>query len=731
MENFFGVFPHYGKNVSTLWKTFFALACAASTTVASERGWIGQMRTDPEPGALEPGTDLVVVAQTKPRGAAVSAEVGMSTNDGASWQTVAMSPDSPTTESDVWSAHLGGFPEGTSLRFFIRAVHADGHVFWDSNTGSDYRMRVNSLLRDVSLNKSRYPPGEIATLAVDLQNSGRAVDGKLRVRVMNLAQTVQSFEKTVSLKTAEQQRVEFPWKTPTNDFCGYGVDVDWIVAGSVRDSRSTAIDVSSDWIHFPRFGFFSEYPAGEDTENRTDALVKFHINAVQFYDWKWTHDRLVPYGDDGQPLNIFTQVGGRVQSFQTVQNKIQSLHARHIAALSYNLMYGDSGNNEAPEHVEWAAFKVPFSTRLEDIRQHNAGPYKIWVMDVSNPEWKEHIFRQFLDAMDKAGFDGIHLDNLGGEWCYPYDSDIGIPEREVFPAFIHEVRETLRSAYPNARLTHNDVMGNYLPEIARSDVDIYYSEVWTRHTYQDLRLNIMEAQAAGHGKPVVLAAYINRKSWEEMADPTQPPLPTFINDASAKLLDACLFANGAFHIELGDDGQMLVNEYFPARTPRMHPGLKQAMRDDYDFAVRYENILFFDPSHPIRDITDNLPISSRTHTLSKQGTRETIWTVAKIREDGILALHLINLNGVDDSWRNASPNPNLQTRIELTIRTDHPIQHVLLASPDDGLGRARKLPFQSSQTAEGYFVTLTVPRLEFWNMLLFLPTLDSPRQNPR
>ena len=730
MEKCFAIFPHYGKNVSTLWKTFCVLACAASTAAATDIRWIGDMQTDPAPGALEPGAELVISTRIKPQGAAVSAEVGLSTNDGVSWKTMPMSPAATMNDCDVWSAPVGGFTEGTALRFYICARNADGQRVWDSNTGADYRMRVNSPIREVSLRKSRYNPGEMASIAVDLQPSGPAVEGELRVRVMKLAHTVQSFVKPLSLKKTERKRIVFPWITPTNDFCGYGVDVDWIVDGQVRDSRSTAIDVSSDWIHFPRFGFFSEYPAGENTEKMADALTTFHINAVQFYDWKWTHDRLVPYGAENQPLNIFTQVGGRVQSFQTVTNKIASLHAHHIAALSYNLMYGDSGNDEAPEQVEWAAFKVPFSTSLDDIRTHNAGPYKIWVMDASNPEWKKHIFDQFNDAIDRAGFDGIHLDNLGGEWTYKFNSDIGIPEREVFPQFIQEARAHLRSLHPNARLTHNDVMGNYLPDIARSDVDVYYSEVWTRHTYQDLRENILEAQAAGNRKAVILAAYINRKSWGEMSDPTQPELPTFINDASAKLLDACIFANGGFHIELGDDAQMLVNEYFPARTPRMHPGLKQSMRDYYDFAVRYENYLFFDPHQTIRDITDDLPITSHTHALSRRGHRDTIWTVAKIRKDGLLAVHLINLNGIDDLWRNVSANPSLQTNIELNIRTDRRIQSVLHATPDDGLGRAQELPFVSSENGKEHFVTLTVPRLAFWTFILLLPSNDSPLQNP-
>ena len=674
--------------------------------------WLGNLRTDPEPGALGSGTALRVFSEMKPPGVAARAEVGFTFDDGASWKTVPMARAGTPNGNDLWSANLGTFPEGANLRLYVRAQNANGDSFWDSNGGADYRLRVNSPIRDVTLDKSRYAPGETAQIRVELNNPGRTTNGVLTVRLRHLAQAVAAMQREVGLPRGRPQTLVFPWKTPTTDFRGYGVDVDLVVGGQARDAHSTAIDVSSDWTRFPRLGFFCEYPETDDAKAKAAELAKFHLNAVQFYDWKWTHDRLVPYGTDGQPANVFTQVGGRVQSFQTVKDKIAALHARGVAAMAYSLMYGDSGN-DAPEHIEWAAFKAPNSTNLSDIRKHDAGTYQIWVMDVSNPAWKAHLFGQFLDALDRAGFDGIHLDNLGGEWCYKYDSDVGIPEREEFPRFVDEARSALRAKHPGARLTHNDVMGNYLPEIARSSADLYYTEVWTRDTYRELRENIREAQAAGNGKPVVLAAYVNRKSWDDMGHPTNPGLPTFINDASAKLLDACIFANGGFHVELGEDGQMLVNEYFPARTPRMHSGLKRAMRDYYDFLVRYENLL----SDGLRDAPADLHIESPTHRLSPDGESGAIWTVARERADGVLALNLINLNGVDDQWRNPCANPAPQTNIALRVRTDRKIQRVFVATPDDGLGRPRELSFKQDEAC----VVFTVPQLNFWDLVVLLP----------
>lgn len=672
--------------------------------------WIGNLRTEPAPGALEPGAELHVFSEMKPAGVAVAAEVGVSTNAGAAWKTVPMARAESANGHDLWSASLGGFPEGAAIRLYVRAQNAAGDSFWDSNGGADYRLRANSPIRDVYPDKGRYAPGETARIRIDLNPFGPETNAFLHVRFKHLEKDLHRILRRVDGTNA----FVFPWKTPTHDFRGYGVDVDLLVDGQIRDSRSTALDVSSDWTRFPRMGFFSEYPAGDGADALAAGLAKFHLNAIQFYDWKWTHDRLVPYDADGQPLNVFTQVGGRVQSFAAVTAKVAAVQARNMAALSYNLMYGDSGNAE-PEHVERAAFKVPNSTNLRDIRQHDAGSYKIWVMDVSHPDWKAHVFDQFADAMDRAGFDGIHLDNLGGAWCYKHDSDVGISEREEFPKFIAEARAALRRTCPGAVVTHNDVMGNYLPEIARSDADVYYSEVWSRHTYRDLRDNVREVRAAAPDKAIVFAAYINRKPWDEMGDPSQPPLPTFVNDASARLLDAALFAHGAGHVELGDDGQLLVNEYFPARAPRMHPGLSRAMRDYYDFAVRYEELLFAD----LREA--DLRIDSPTHRLSPDGESGAIWIAARERADGAVALNLINLNGVDDHWRNPSANPTPQTNVALRIRTDRPFRRAFLATPDDGLGRMRPLPFKTGADATGAFVELSVPRLEFWNLVVLAP----------
>lgn len=677
---------------------------------------VGNMSTWPAYGSLDPGADLWINSETWPPGVAVAAQVGFSTNDGAGWTSVPMAAGDPVNGNDAWFVNLGGFPEGTTVRFYINAQNANGDTFWDSNTGSDYRIRVNSPIRDVYTDKGRHNPGDTALIHVDLSNPGSEISGIVTVNVTRLARPVASFEQPVTLPPGSAQTVTFPWVTPGDDFSGYGIEVGLWVDGALRDTRSSAADVSSDWTKFPRYGFFSSFFEGEDAEELAGELAKFHINAVQFYDWKWTHDWLVPYWE-GEPADIYTQPDGRVQSFETVKAKVAAAQSRNMAAMSYTLMYGDSGNDEAPEHIEWAAFEEPFTTDPEDIRVHEPG-YTIWVMDISNPDWKSHIIGQFHDAIDQAGFDGIHLDNLGGAWNYPYDSDTAIPEAEAFPQFINEARASLRAVYPDVRVAHNDVAENYRDAIAGSDADIYYTEVWGRQTYQEIRDGILEAKAAGGGKAVVLAAYINRKSWDEMSDPTAPPVPTYINDASARLMAATVFANGGFRIEIGDGDEMLVNEYFPLRTPRMHAALRRSMRDYYDFAVRYQNLLSFNTLGDVQDGTAAMNLSSSTHALRKDAHSGAIWTVGKRWHDEYDAISLINLNGVDTAWRDPSSNPTPQNQIELTYHVDKKVRRLLIATPDDGAGQATEIPFTEGVDEGGAYITFTVPDLTVWSLVI-------------
>jgi dextranase len=566
---------------------------------------------------------------------------------------------------------------------------------------------------DVFPDKARYHPETDANLFVELHHGGsQPVSGTLRVTVRRLAEIVGEFTREVTLSAGETRSESFTWTTRGDQYRGYGVDADFLIDGNPVSSRSSAIDVSQDFIPFPRYGYYTDFHPGQPYERldwEVDNLSKHHINVIQYYDWMWTHDRLIPY-ENGEPVGQYEDFFGSLKNLDNIRRKIQRGHERGMEAMAYSLLYGDSGNDAGPERIEWASFTGPWKTQPADVRNHIG---KIWVMDASNEEWQSHIFGEFRNAMTELDFDGIHLDNLGGASSYQYDSENVIPEDIAFPSFINDCKSEIRAQRPFAKLAHNDVAGGHLGAVAPAQTDFYYAEVWGRERFIDVRNLILDAKAAGgRDKAVVLAAYMN---YHEFLGENPPE---WINEASVRLMNACVAANGAFHLELGDGDRMLTNEFFPVHRP-MHDSLKRGMRDHYSFIVRYENFLFFNNQGGVRDGTDEMRISSDTHGLSKDGSAGKIWTVARIWEGEFDSVSLINLNGTDEQWRNVSGNPEAQSDIHLKYYMDRKCRGIFVATPDDGLGRPHEVPFTEGNDDGGYFVELTVPSLQWWDLLIF------------
>lgn len=570
-------------------------------------------------------------------------------------------------------------------------------------------LALRGQIADVYPDKARYQPGTEARISVELHHGGgNTVSGRLVVKVRSLTEVVAEFSKAVTLSAGEARTETFTWPTRADHYRGYGVDADFVVGGNSVSSRSSAIDVSQDFIPFPRYGYYTDFHPAQSLQRldwEVDTLSKHHINVIQYYDWMWTHDRLIKY-ENGQPVNEYEDFFGHRKQLDNIRRKVQRGHDRGMEAMGYSLLYGDSGSADGPERIDWASFTSPWKTQAADVRNHIG---KIWVMDVSNEGWQSHLFGEFKNAITELGFDGIHLDNLGGAWSYRYNSNDGIPEDIAFPSFINDCKGELRAHRQFAKLAHNDVASGYLDAVAPAQTDFYYTEVWGRERYIDIRNLILDAKAAGgRDKAVVLAAYMNYYD----------PPPDWINESSVRLMNACVAANGAFHLELGDGDQMLTNEYFPLRRA-MHDSLKRSLRDHYSFLVRYENFLFFNNRGGVRDGTEGMRISSPSHSLSKDGSAGKIWTLARIWDGEYDAVSLINLNGVDDQWRNVSANPEFKTGIQLKYHMDKKCRGILVATPDDGVGRPQELPFTEGTDGDGYFVEFTVPDLKWWDLLIF------------
>jgi len=59
------------------------------------------------------------------------------------------------------------------------------------------------------------------------------------------------------------------------------------------------------------------------------------------------------------------------------------------------------------------------------------------------------------------------------------------------------------------------------------------------------------------------------------------------------------------------------------------------------------------------------------------------------------------------------------------VRARAPVESVWLATPDDGLGRPRKLSFEQDEAG----IMFIVPRLDFWDLVVLEPAHPSPENS--
>src|ERR1700730_6492811 len=112
---------------------------------------------------------------------------------------------------------------------------------------------------DVSTDKPRYAPGEPVLFRIHLQ-SGEAAqwqNGELDLSVWHEGAEISTQHAGVrDAVNASDSAITIRWVRPPVDFTGYWVKVRLLAAdGKPLQDAATAVDVSSDWTRFPRYGY--------------------------------------------------------------------------------------------------------------------------------------------------------------------------------------------------------------------------------------------------------------------------------------------------------------------------------------------------------------------------------------------------------------------------------------------------------------------------------------------
>jgi len=718
---------------------------------------------------------------------------------------------------------------------------------------------AGDLIQDVYVDRGRYDPGSTVTITVELKNNtGAPWSGSLDLKIKHLETTVYTDTQSLSLAVGESTTKTFGWITPNTDFQGYLAEV---YAGTT-DYQATAIDVSSGWTRYPRYGYLSEFPTGETATQsaaKVQQLVRdYHINALQVYDWMWRHERLIKR-TNGQIDSSWIDWNSREIGWQTVLNQISAAHDRNVAAMAYVQVYAARENYSSyGVNAQWGIYQNNNATgQLSyDLPDRNGDPnVKLLLFNPANTNWQNHIFREYEDALKSAGFDGIHVDQLG-QMNDPYDYWGNVVDLDnSFSPFLNNAKEHISAvAYHNAGLQGHDklafnlvggaVNGWALDDVTKNaNLDFLYTELWGQSPkYNHVKATVEKMRGNSNGKALVLAAYMNyyenlgpryeaedatlynvgtnnnhpgytgwgfvdqfgeqgdyvqfsisvpedgkyalvfrygndtgasatrsvyvdgvkkaqiyfldQPNWDTWATDIHSyylaelsagshtvklavdagdtgfinldslTLGTFDEDA-VRLANAAFAASGAFHIELGEGDQMLAHEYFPNRSKQMRSSLRTAMKDHYDFITAYENLLF-DPELVPGD-TGLQWISITGETLSGDGSGNTLWAINR-RNTNYDVLHLINLLGNDDQWRNEANTPPAKTNLVVKYRMgpNVSISGVYLASPDINHGKTTSLSYTTGSDSAGHYVSFTVPSLKYWDMIYIKRTFTPP-----
>ncbi|KGP91424.1 cycloisomaltooligosaccharide glucanotransferase [Pontibacillus chungwhensis BH030062] len=545
----------------------------------------------------------------------------------------------------------------------------------------------------IQTNLARYEPGQPIKFDAELSEKPKnSLD--MKITYYHLNDVVH--EKIIQV---DEKKISWEWTAPEEDFTGYYVEVSPL---HNQDGNSTiGLDVSSSWDKFPRYGFLSDFSEKPEEEQKSiiNQLNRYHINGLQFYDWHDEHHQPLKPEDD-KPLSSWKNIANQPVSYGTVQSYIDLAHNKSMMAMSYNLLYGAlSEATEDGVKKEWRLFKDQEQVKYAVHELPDDWKSDIYLTNPSNGSWQNYIFDQQQTVFDHLTFDGWHIDQLGSRGdVYDYNGD-PVALDETFKGFLENAYET----FEDKQLVMNAVNQFGQKQIANSSAPFLYTELWNPFkSYEELNKVLKENEKLSEGKKnTVLAAYMNYdKSNQE---------GTF-NTPGILYTDALIFAQGGAHLELGE--HMLSKEYFPHNKLEMSEELKNKMVSYYDFMVGYENLL--------RDGVSSAPLEITTENwvrLTSQPEKGQIYTFAK-KQDNRKIVHFLNyFDATHMNWRDTNgtqSEPSVKGDLTVTIQEEKEVDEVWIASPDWNEGLPTKLNF----TQEDGELTLTIPKIKYWDMVV-------------
>lgn len=492
----------------------------------------------------------------------------------------------------------------------------------------------------------------------------------------------------------------------------------------------TAFDIVAKAAEVTRYGFLTDFAPADNHTDDVASMRRLHLNAVQFYDWMYRHDELVA------PTEEYEDALGKTTSRRTICTKTAACKQMGMRPFAYGAVYAATPGFSAA-HPDW------------ELRTSSGEPLMFgdgWLhfMNIApGSAWSVHLLAEYERTVTDLGFMGIHMDTYG----FPkYANDTGarpVSLRNCFAPLINAAAARVRALDENNGVIFNAVNNWPIEQVAGSDQDAVYIEVWPPHeSYFDLYRLIREARLLSGGKTVVLAAYMEpfkhiesdgagrANEAEPAKDAGRANEADPVKDAgrtaeamSAKaeyaylLTNAVINASGGTQLALGADDGILCDSYYPNHA-RLSPEFVIKTQKYADFLVRYAELLYADPGSDISmsctgGINQDIIFRANDVRFSSHAAAGAVWTIIRESEARI-CVNLVNLCGNGERWNEKKNKPIPADNIRIAFRLDHEIEGIYWASPDGATLAAQRLEHTFEDTHEGRIYRAVLPVVNIW-----------------
>ena len=564
-----------------------------------------------------------------------------------------------------------------------------------SNNHIYFHTQSSSYISSIQTDCARYSPGDTVNFTLKFISPLSAKT--LFIKYYHLDSVINQQNITIN----QSSEINWNWKTPDTDFKGYLVEVFLNDGSQIIDKTNIAVDVSSDWKYFPRYGFLSNYPqlSNDSINSVIGTLNRYHINGIQFYDWQYKHNMPLK-GTPDNPAPYWNDIANRVVYFSTVKNYIDEAHKHNMKAMAYNLIYGayTDANQDGVNLDAWGLYKDLLHQNRFMYTLPSGWASDLYFMDPSNKDWQTYLINQEKIMFEALPFDGWHVDQVGdnGTMYNYFGQQVNVAN--TFYGFLKNAKDSL-----NVDFVMNAVNQYGQNGIAISPVDFLYSEVWDpNNSFTDL-INIISLNTflSSNKLKTVLAAYVNYNLANNKS---------YFNTPGVLLLDAVIFASGASHLEMGE--HMLCKEYFPNNNLSMTDELKTNMISYYDFLTAYENLLR--DSVTLKKISIKSTSNISFSNLPQQGA---VWGFSSEKANYKI-IHLINfVNANSMAWRDADgtqTEPDILFNMPVGFAFSSKVNKIWIASPDIDGGSPMDIPFIQNNDS----VTFNLPSLKYWDIIV-------------